>query len=118
MHAQPPGHLGDARCPAGPGEAALGRPDIAGVVVESGPGVSAGRPETGVIDHGGVNAFEDDLRGGASPADPGYKITGSYRGGLARYSAGRPGKPGVIPDGIDFPVPRPPLLVTLTAWRS
>lgn len=96
-----------------------GGADIAGVVAETGPGVTAWKPGQRVVCDPGVNTVEDEFtRRGEDSVSPGYAPLGEkLRGGCCRYALLPAGNLQAMPDDLDFPQAAAPLLVTLTAWR-
>ncbi|NSW85123.1 MAG: zinc-binding dehydrogenase [Syntrophobacteraceae bacterium] len=96
-----------------------GGSDVAGVVVEVGPGSGEWKPGSRVVVDPGLNTIEDEFtRRGEDTLSPGYRILGEHApGGLAEYVVVPSGNLLGIPDHIDFPAAAAPLLVTLTAWR-
>lgn len=98
-----------------------GGSDIAGTVIELGPGVSESDWKIGsrVVVDPGINAEVDEFtRRGQDSVSPGYSIIGEHRrGGLARYVSVPAKNLEVLPPEVDFPAAAAPLLVTLTAWR-
>ncbi len=96
-----------------------GGSDIAGVVVETGAGVSGWKPGQRVVIDMSLNTGDDEFtRRGEPSMSPGYRIIGEHvRGGLAEYLVVPAENLVEIPEKIDFADAAAPLLVTLTAWR-
>jgi NADPH:quinone reductase-like Zn-dependent oxidoreductase len=96
-----------------------GGSDVAGVIVDLGPGVTGLRAGQRVVADPGINAVEDELtRRGEHSMSSGYRILGEHvRGGMAQYVKVPASNVMEMPDEIDFTTAAAPLLVTLTAWR-
>lgn len=93
--------------------------DIAGDIVELGPGVEGWKPGQKVVVDPGINTVEDEFtRRGEDSLSPGYHIIGEQvRGGAAEYAVVPAKNLHPLPEGFDYPYAAAPLLVTLAGWR-
>jgi NADPH:quinone reductase-like Zn-dependent oxidoreductase len=93
--------------------------DVAGEIVELGPGVSGWQVGQRVAADPGINVYEDEFTArGQDSMSPGYHVLGEHRrGGAAEYVVLPDNGLVSMPDDLEFAQAAAPLLVTLTAWR-
>jgi NADPH:quinone reductase-like Zn-dependent oxidoreductase len=96
-----------------------GGSDVAGEIVELGPGVTEWELGRRVVVDPGITTQEDVFtRRGEHSVSPGYLILGEdVRGGHAEFISVPASNLVAIPEGWEFVQAAAPLLVALTAWR-